>query len=563
MLPVSFQNKPFIKNNLIVLSLGLATLSVGIMAWRKISNIREGFGITKLIQDMKVSWIEPVPPLKSNIPITPSSVKSIESIPRNVAAKAGFPLASVSLEKKFFSLLSQPFDLNAKCNFNYLVPNEGHPENIQEHLTLSEPGLIVSVGSERSFFNLCFADPSLHTGIVIVDVNPRNSAYIHFNTLLLRISKNKEEYTQLSSIRAVRTDLSKEEAFVQKNAIKTKIEIIREKINQDKELPDEMRNYYLNNLENFAPVYFRVADNWKEHTNGGRHTKGDVFEKCRYYLDDTQFDKLQCYAKTGKIFPVVGNINDLNFLNSETIAVVDTSNIKHYIFLDIETNSTPRVIVTDQCPDITTYYSYIHKPLTPDEKNEFTRLIEILKNCEVQHNPTGISNIFYKPKSDKFNHESTAMYSRPALNNLRKLVEEHVFQVESECYYLNDLIGMAKLNKAPPSHLDALCNDERIKNYTNDLQNSWVILTSAVYLKFKNLKGWKEAFIKNMDHPHSGFHRFLLKLENEGLLAEFSDWFAPDKLSELCKNENYKEVTRHRSLNPMLAAAAGFVSEYF
>lgn len=515
MLPTNF--------HLITSPTTLANFSVGMMLWRKICHIRQSTEIIKLI-----------------IAIGSYCFNSKPSL-----------IKSPSLEKHFFNLLNK-CNMETKCTFDYLVPNEGHPENIKEHLALSKPGLIVSVGSERSFFNLIFSDPKVHQGMVILDVNPHNKAYVDFNTLLLRISKNKEEYISLSTLsKIVKNPLKKikiEDPSVQ-STITKRIRVIKEKIHHEKDLSKDMRNYYLKNLKSFALVYFSVSHIWKNKMDGGRFTKEDVFATCRYYQNDIQFNKLKSYAKTGKIISVVGDINHLNFFNDHNISIVDTSNIIDYTFINLETASYPRVIITRQFVDKTAYHSYTHDPLTLDEKNEFIKLVKVLKKLKdsgIENNSVGLLNMTNRKNVhlpiSKFNYKNMAIYCREGLNNLREIIDHYVFQFDSQYYCLLDSQGLNKINRAPQFHLNALCKWGKIKNHLDLLVTHWTDLTPSVYLKFKEIEGWKEAFFKNMSLPNRGFYYFLKKCEKEGVLKDFITWFGASSLLKLSKTEAAREL---------------------
>ena len=115
------------------------------------------------------------------------------------------------------------FHVPDKDVLQFLEPNERIPVNVRPHLLKMQRGLIVSVGTERSFFDLLLSDPNLCTGLVVRDVNPRVKAYVDFNTLLLTIATSRLDY------RALIEQFNPSE--------------IRLRINLARDMPAQVRNY--------------------------------------------------------------------------------------------------------------------------------------------------------------------------------------------------------------------------------------------------------------------------------------------------------------------------------
>jgi hypothetical protein len=139
----------------------------------------------------------------------------------------------LSLEKEFSAYhLLEEVDVNQRTNFDYTEPNEGSPERIEPHLNLvkqrEQSGVFGTTGGERSFFAALFADKAWCEGVVSIDITPAIKAYVDFNTMLIRISKNADEYAALSA--SVGDDISFEH----------RIEIIRDKIKEIK-LPKKLK----------------------------------------------------------------------------------------------------------------------------------------------------------------------------------------------------------------------------------------------------------------------------------------------------------------------------------
>jgi hypothetical protein len=103
----------------------------------------------------------------------------------------------LSLEEEFAEQHIREVNVNEDCNFtDFLAPNENSPEDVIEHLKKSEVGILVSTGTERSFFNICAIQDNFKgfKGLVVRDINPKVKAYVDFNTALIRISDTREEY---------------------------------------------------------------------------------------------------------------------------------------------------------------------------------------------------------------------------------------------------------------------------------------------------------------------------------------------------------------------------------
>lgn len=266
-------------------------------------------------------------------------------------------LYKTKLEDEFESFaFPEKVNIHEDCDFpDFFEPNEYFPERVKPHLSLSETGILVSTGTERSFFDLIFSDETKCEGLVVVDVNPRIKAYVDFNVLLLRIAKTRQKYLKLSTI-------PQDEAF-QKRIKKISSKILKS------DLPLKVKEYFFKNLKPFASIYLTSDHFW-------RGPKAEYFKECRYDRIDEQFYKLQRYARSGNIIAKVGDINNLTFLKNRTVSVVDTSNILNYHMLNLcgEGDFRPRVIWTQITMENNTYRSYEHEILSETEKSEFNQM---------------------------------------------------------------------------------------------------------------------------------------------------------------------------------------------
>ena len=291
------------------------------------------------------------------------------SLPSNAYSIGGsYARTGQSLESVLQENILQRIDARRKINFlNYINPNEGNPIGIKRHIDLiTAPGVFVSAGSERSFFDLVFCPPDQCQGLIIIDINPRIKAYSDFNTMLLRISKNRMEYEQLSA------DL----LFTDKETFENRLSEIKQ-ILKESEISEPMKSYYLENLDDFGNIYFLSGK--KEWRNS------PDFADVQYQTDDRLFHILQKYAREGNIIATVGDINDLRFLNGLNIALIDVSNIPDYIFLNFqaEENFHPRIIWTDQDPKNTKYYSCEHETASEQTKQKIDQLVIELRDARV------------------------------------------------------------------------------------------------------------------------------------------------------------------------------------
>ena len=333
-----------------------------------------------------------------------SAVESLLSDPKNAC-----------LECEFENQCLVDVNISQQCDFpDYLEPNEGSPEDVKSHLALMEKGIIVSTGTERSFFDLLFSDEKRCEGLVIRDINPKVKAYVDFNTLLLRISETRDEYLELSS------ETKGEESF------SSRIEVITDKIKKNS-LPDKVKCYYQKHLKDFGFIYLKEPKSW-------RNSK--YYRACKYHLKAAEFSKLQAYAKAGNIISTIGDINDLRFLHSRQVAIVDTSNIADYVMLDFlgGENFKPRVITTIVGCEKTDYYSYAHEKLTEEENREFDELLEkrrkdMKSSITISWMPQGSIAMWMQQNlreghgvcsKDPFNVSSGAIRSRKTLAFMRK-----------------------------------------------------------------------------------------------------------------------------------------------
>jgi hypothetical protein len=411
---------------------------------------------------------------------------------------------SIPLEQQFQYLFTKKVNIRENCNFkDYREPNEGSPEGIAEHLENSEPGIHIYTGSERAFFGACFSDSSKCHGVIVRDINLKIIAYVNFNTLLLRLSKTRVDYVELTR----KCD--------DKYPLKGRISVI-ENLIINNDLPDYVRSYHLKHLNDFALAYFSVERSW-------RTTRAKHFKECRYDLHDHLFAKVQAYAKSGNFIAIQGSINDLSFTKDRKISVVDTSNIFDYVFLNIKglINSETRIIFTYWNMEKTKYFSYIHEALTKNEEIDFDNLLKALNlSSSSKYSARWVKQLAQEVEGDfdPLNYPEGPIYSRRMLNMLKDHLEKNFIEMPDGAYF--EITDDRKLNQATKEQIKSLSQNEKIKKHLTYLISSWSFLNISSYLAFSKVDGWKEEF-KNQFIESSNFVNFVKKLEKNNLLEEF------------------------------------------
>lgn len=430
-----------------------------------------------------------------------------------------------NLEQQFAEEAFSCVDVRNDCGFqDFLQPNEWEPEEIKAHLDLAGRGIIVSTGTERSFFNLLFSDKERCRGLLIRDINPRVKAYVDFNTLLLRISNSRQEYCDLSALLDVNDPA----------ALKGRILDITSKITEGS-LPDRIRFYYLQHLDDFAFIYFKTGLTWRNDPNQSK-----FFKKCRYDLDDGLFSKLQQYALEGSIVAITGSINDLRSISSKSvIAAVDVSNISDYVFIDLQLDSNPRVIHSTGTFFRTNYHSHRHIPFTHSQRIEFATVLERIKKCYgPKFNSILIRKLLNKLNSaeiDPFDDHRWAVYSPATLSLLKEYTETYIIEIPGlEPMDMRDHPTVEyRLNHATESQLKEFCSNRKAIPYVGVLVRSWPNLKPAAYLALSNLPGWSDKIEEYFSDKSYELPCFLKNLEEANLLTQFTNLFGSERLAKL------------------------------
>ena len=427
--------------------------------------------------------------------------------------------------------LADVVDTHAKIDFtDYLAPNEGTPTNVKPHLEAGfakQPGFLVSTGTERSFFDLALSNPEKCNGLIVRDINPRVKAYVDFNTMLLRISKSMEEYDYLSKI------LYNRALAVNIDEIKSRrIRDIETKLMEDQNIPIEMKAYYLKNIRAFGEIYFSKNVLRSASVSYSHWKTNPYYEGVKYFTDRNLFEKLQRYAREGKIVATIGDINDLLFLGDLPLSVVDISNIPDYTIMDFKTHSDqhPTIIWAQQDPKSTLFFSRIFEGLSDAEETEMTSLIEMLIEAKVLHRTEShfgsqLSNVLnpYICKTQQTEQYLIASYNKKTLELLIFFKENFMLQLEGSwiCFdwfsYTFDKI----LEDMTVEQVKRLSKNPGIVKFVKIIAQRWVGVDPEKYAAFSEVEGWKEFFYEKLAEQNHYFEAFCEKSDTlKKLIAE-------------------------------------------
>lgn len=456
--------------------------------------------------------------------------------------------------KKLDTLPDNEWDL-------YLEPNEAGVQAIAKILKTGKKGIIVSTGTERAFFDLLLrtkTEPENSIGLIIIDVNPKAIAYAHMVILLLRIADDVTDFSNLSGPnRATKSDIPStcitplpvlsSLKFLTDQEIENKISCIREKILKSN-LSEENKKFYLENLPQFAQIYFQRGNEWRlcdggeqsqKHWKSYEYIFSEVFKErgkeilsympnafkgVQYQKEASSFKTLQSFAKSGGIVPINGDINNLDFLRklqekeiSTQVSVIDLSNIDEYVQIDLNQSFfpfSPRVIWTQRGYP-TKYLFYDHDPskdfLTTEEKLEFDSLFEQLLKIGVL---SGFkSNLMFR-KKEPFTQSRPFGYYPEHLKELRDYMKQWVVTlpnigtisfgptlgpqifIQGEA----DVMNTGWIYRASNSTLLNLVSDPQIQKFSSELVKIWREKElHEKYFLFSDVIGWKEAFMQERD----------------------------------------------------------------
>ncbi len=466
-----------------------------------------------------------------------------------------------SLENRYAHLIFQDFEVHKDFGFQdyHQTQNEWPPQNIKPHLHQEQPGITVTTGTERGFWELLFSEEEFCEGLVFRDISPKVKAYIDFNVLLLRISKNMQEYAELSD--PIPWWLENGSAI-----LSNRITVITEKT-QNSDLPEQVKNYYLKNIKRFGSVYLHLGQHadWR---------KDHHFSKCWYHQDEEPFLKLQRYAKSGNIIATIGDINDLRFLKDTKINIVDTSNIHDYCVVNLqgEGEFSPKVIWTELTLEGTRYYSapYTpHEPLNEKEDKEFQTWVALFKQT---HPGIGNHKHYFQILTEKLKLEASSLRNNPkeVLSKLRKYMQDSVLP-DPNLRIINDpilgyfsLSNLSEINGLSPEHTNILCRNPQTKQHLPFLIGKMSSLRPEHYLAFIKIEGAKEEFERQCSQLNINLD-YLLNCTSDSQLLAFTQEFGQSRLETLKKRVALSRLCSKasqtiQSFLPSLAKAGIFVA---
>ncbi len=425
---------------------------------------------------------------------------------------SGIDFVPQSLENTFEDLTMTSVNIHQKINFtDYLHPNEGTPEGIKKHLALVEdPGLIVSTGTERSFFDLALCAPQKCHGLVVRDINPRVKAYVDFNTMLLRLAEDRVEYEQLSS------DICSDPEETIPGGLR--IETIRKKL-EESDIPEPVKSYYLKHLDDFATIYFlRGKKEWRT-----SRFIAPFFQNVQYQKDDRLFEQLQTYAKAGKIIATMGDINDLRFLADHRVAVIDVSNIPDYILLNPQGGGFffPLIIWTRCNSRKATYLSVKYTPVLEKTIKKIDAIIEKVKEAfrpkENGEALTIIIDILSKHLAHRRNKQAKPpMYSKSALKVLKMIERNYLFEInlpQQKCLFLDNELSIETLNDFEEEEIEKIINNPELKRFIQPIMDMWMVIEPKKYLPFCQTPEGKGIFLSivKKNHNNQNFKSYMQK----------------------------------------------------
>jgi len=338
---------------------------------------------------------------------------------------------------------------------------------------------------------------------------------------LLRLSKDRQEYCCLSTPPA-----SDQE--------ENRLRVIKEKIGQSN-LPIALKSYYLRNLVNFSKIYYKYSPVWKE--------DGFNFGRCFYHLNDDQFLKLQRYAQAGSIICTIGNINDLEFLGPQKVAVVDVSNIPQYAMINLKglRKSTPKIVWTylNQLNEARTKYcSCKYEPLNENETHEFDKLYLIFASSFNEQSSEMEGGTFHCYCSTR---EVLGARSKLGLKVLKEYVCENILEIPG--------VGTFNLSKGcvPRRKILALADPEMIRligaiqkpqhrlALIGGLIHDWEEQPVRQLSMLLNDNQWLEAFETYFQEQKTSrdLSNFIAAFKAENAYEKLEEKFGRDRLEKL------------------------------
>ena len=429
---------------------------------------------------------------------TSHSVEKAKALGSRIGCANVHPVAqeshsTKSLEARFRSQCLRPVDIHAQIQFaDFLSPNEYCVMKIKPHLDMAykigDPSKYhFSTGTERSLFGFLLA--SNCKGLIIRDINPRVKAYSDFNILLLRVLKDSKEFLELS------TGDENEQVILQKKAK------IWERLEADREMPLEVKSYYQHHFNDFASIYFGETTyiNWRNREPWDRELK---FQGVDYYNNETLFQKLKSFAKSGNIIATIGDIGDLAEFKDLPIGAIDISNIPNYTVLDFNWPHDVRIIWTKFQGFDTQYFSKKLTPISTDERRVCADLLESLRDSE---------DILIGGRHFELpwwlQCKSPPFFCKELLVAMQKYRDENCLHSSTMGWMSKRTLMGKKLQRASVADIRALSVHPEIQKLSGAFARGWVVDKNVPrYMAMAGAPGWMEEFraevIQNASNPY-------------------------------------------------------------
>lgn len=397
-----------------------------------------------------------------------------------------------SLEK-LFNVCPDELDLTKnKYGADFFFPNERGINQVQLYLQKGfangNRDLLVATGTYRCFFDLILCN-GLCAGLIIMDINPRVKAYMDFIILLLRISIDREDFTQL---------------FQEENW-KQSIPVIKMRLQNHANISGKLKDYYLKNLENFAEIYYQNS------LTARALIKDFPFEKeVDFRVNDDAFALLKTYADKGAIVVITDSIEHLNQLGAR-VAVVDTSNIHWFSPLEFENSNFPKnpplVIWTHLLNSalasyqsvLTTYHSAVPHSLTRQEKKELDNLINIFDLVKINSpwTRTCCPKIILADVYPGYNIETLRAFQQYRDQYCLNLPHLGWIDFSNDAIFIRSKHREA-IQQLSPDQWSEVCHTPGLEHFVNSLAQCWrfsnCCLSKEQFFGFSHLPGWEEAF---------------------------------------------------------------------
>lgn len=378
---------------------------------------------------------------------------------------------------------------------DFLVPNEGGIQKYQSLFVLNQRGFVLSTGAERSLFTLLLCaknSADLCNGLIVRDISRNVKMYVDFVVLLLRLTKDCNEFEEWSS-EIVQTIPEEKE-----QEITRRIRMIGSRLDHDDSMNSDVKGYYCTNLTELANLYFGIPKKWKESP-----------AYISYWKDKESFQILKRFARSGNIIATIGDIEDWRFLDNCRPAFLDISNIADYKLLSARylPRGLPIIYLSSVDNQHSQYNRYVvSSPLSDEERQEVDQLLAIMQDAGVidRENASDLKKVFYDSLTKHPILEKHPVGYFPELLSMLRFYKEHyLLEVSSlgwfcffdQCVRIN---VNQKLLKLELSDIQKICEVPDARKIVEIHVRMWPYYQYHLdrFFAFSKIPGWNEAFLK-------------------------------------------------------------------